>query len=102
GAGRPVGGEEGGLRAPVAVLPEAPVEDAGDGGVGEGGGEEVAHVVGLEVAVGEGHVEFGDLDRQAEGGEAVPDLPEFLGRRGGGGEVPLHADAAERGAGVQD
>jgi len=66
------------LGSQFGILPKAPTQNVADVFVGEGGGEEVVRVLGLEGFVGRVEVELGDLHVEAELGEAIPDGPELL------------------------
>ena len=96
GAQVPGGVVQRGVGKPVVARDEAPLGEAGHGGVREGGDEEVPHVTRLEVALLGVDVELRDLDGQAELCEAVEAGEDALGRDGIAADVALKADPLDR------
>ena len=83
--------KHGGLRAPVGLAPKAPHQDGFDGLVAKHRSIEVTKIRGLQFPVICCKVKLSYLDRQSQGGEAVCDLEQALGRGQLRREVTLHA-----------
>ena len=77
------------------TFPEAPEEHAVDVRMAERRDEHVAQVVGMELLVGDVHVEFRDAHRDAQRREAIVDRQQVRGRIEAAAKVRLHADAAD-------
>ena len=95
GLGGPIAAQHGGRGSPMRALPEAPDHEAFHGGMAEAERQEVARVVGLHLFVGDGDIEFGDLQVFAEGGELIDQFEHAGRRREVGIEVRLQADAVD-------